>query len=61
MAEDAPPDAVGDEAGPTEWAVPGQVGVGPWPGGPQAWPDDRRLDPELLATGDARNVVDAYR
>lgn len=49
------------EAGPTEWAVPGQVGVGPWPGGPAAWPDDDRLDRELLANGDARNVVDAYR
>ncbi|HEY9307132.1 MAG TPA: RNA methyltransferase [Microbacterium sp.] len=37
------------------------VGVGPWPGGPDAWPDDPRYDPELLAHGDARNVVDAYR
>lgn len=52
----------GDEAvGPSEWTVPGQVGVGPWPGGPAAWPDDERYDPELLATGDRRNVVDAYR
>ena len=50
-----------DEPGATEWAIPGQVGVGPWPGGPIAWPDDDRLDPELLAHGDARNVVDAYR
>ena len=41
--------------------MPGQVGVGPWPGGPAAWPSDDRLDPELLANGDARNVVDAYR
>jgi tRNA G18 (ribose-2'-O)-methylase SpoU len=37
------------------------VGVGPWPGGPDAWPDDDRYDRELLAHGDARNVVDAYR
>ncbi|QDB80434.1 RNA methyltransferase [Georgenia sp. 311] len=37
------------------------VGVGPWPGGPDAWPDDPRLDPELLAAGDRRNVVDRYR
>lgn len=37
------------------------VGVGPWPGGPDAWPDDPRYDPELLAHGDARNVVDEYR
>jgi tRNA G18 (ribose-2'-O)-methylase SpoU len=37
------------------------VGVGPWPGGPGAWPRDARLDPELLAEGDRRNVVDRYR
>ncbi|MGQ0576525.1 MAG: TrmH family RNA methyltransferase [Pseudonocardia sp.] len=49
------------DTGPTEWAVPGQVGVGPWPGGPAAWPDGAEFDPELLARGDARNVVDAYR
>ncbi|WP_026372754.1 TrmH family RNA methyltransferase [Agrococcus lahaulensis] len=35
-----------------------EVGVGPWPG---AWPDDERLDPELLEHGDRRNVVDRYR
>jgi tRNA G18 (ribose-2'-O)-methylase SpoU len=34
------------------------VGVGAWHG---AWPDDARLDPELLAKGDARNVADRYR
>jgi predicted RNase H-like nuclease/tRNA(Leu) C34 or U34 (ribose-2'-O)-methylase TrmL len=34
------------------------VGVGPWEG---EWPDDDRYDPELLAAGDARNVVDGYR
>lgn len=34
------------------------VGVGPWVGGV---PDDPRFDPELLAHGDRRNVVDAYR
>ncbi len=33
-------------------------GVGPHP---EPWPDDPRLDPELLATGDHRNVVDRYR
>lgn len=37
------------------------VGVGPYPGGPTAWPTDPRLDPELLAHGDRRNVVDRYR
>jgi tRNA G18 (ribose-2'-O)-methylase SpoU len=34
------------------------VGVGPWEGD---WPDDPRYDPELLAGGDRRNVVDRYR
>lgn len=34
------------------------VGVGPWPG---EWPGDPRYDPELLAGGDRRNVVDRYR
>jgi tRNA G18 (ribose-2'-O)-methylase SpoU len=34
------------------------VGVGPWPG---AWPDDERLDPDLLRDGDRRNVADRYR
>lgn len=33
-------------------------GVGPHP---LPWPDDPRLDPELLAAGDTRNVVDKYR
>ena len=49
--------------GPTEWGH-GQHGVGPWevehPGEP-APVDDPRYDPELLAMGDRRNVVDAYR
>jgi tRNA G18 (ribose-2'-O)-methylase SpoU len=36
-------------------------GAGPWPGGPEAWPDDPRYDPALLAEGDRRNVVDGYR
>jgi tRNA G18 (ribose-2'-O)-methylase SpoU len=52
---DADP-AEGETAEPT---LP--VGVGPWPGGPDAWPRDDRYDPELLAHGDRRNVVDAYR
>lgn len=34
------------------------VGVGPHP---EPWPTDERYDPELLAHGDRRNVVDAYR
>lgn len=36
-------------------------GVGPFPGGAAAWPDDPRLDLELLRDGDRRNVVDRYR
>ncbi len=28
---------------------------------PEPWPNDPRLDPELLAAGDRRNVVDRYR
>ncbi len=38
-----------------------EVGVGPWPGPPASWPDDPRLDPDLLRDGDRRNVVDRYR
>jgi tRNA G18 (ribose-2'-O)-methylase SpoU len=34
------------------------IGVGPHP---EPWPDDPRLDPELLAGGDRRNVVERYR
>jgi len=41
----------GPEAEPTQ-------GVGPMP---RPWPADPRLDPELLAAGDRRNVVDRYR
>jgi tRNA G18 (ribose-2'-O)-methylase SpoU len=37
---------------------PESIGVGPWGG---AIPDDPRLDPELLASGDRRNVMDRYR
>lgn len=37
------------------------AGVGPWPGGPDEWPSEAHYDPELLAHGDSRNVVDRYR
>ncbi|GHF12605.1 RNA methyltransferase [Amycolatopsis deserti] len=47
-----------EETGPTEWTAREPVGVGPWEG---EWPADERYDPELLAEGDRRNVVDAYR
>src|SRR3954454_8401086 len=43
---------IADEDGSAE------VGVGPWVG---EWPSDSRYDPELLAGGDRRNVVDRYR
>jgi tRNA G18 (ribose-2'-O)-methylase SpoU len=42
--------------GPTDWGT--TVGVGPWTG---PWPEDPRFDPQLLADGDRRNVVDRYR
>jgi tRNA G18 (ribose-2'-O)-methylase SpoU len=35
-----------------------EVGLGPHP---QPWPDDPRLDPDLLREGDRRNVIDRYR
>ena len=35
-----------------------EVGVGPWEG---EWPSGDRYDPDLLAHGDRRNVVDGYR
>ncbi len=50
-----------DAPGPTEWGEHPH-GVGPWEhehGAPI--PDDPHYDPQLLAEGDRRNVVDAYR
>ncbi|MFP5255703.1 MAG: TrmH family RNA methyltransferase [Acidimicrobiia bacterium] len=49
VASRTPRDQVTDTEGP---------GVGPHP---LPWPDDERLDPELLRDGDHRNVVDRYR
>ncbi|NLU83227.1 TrmH family RNA methyltransferase [Rhodococcus sp. HNM0569] len=50
-----------DSAGPTEWGEHPH-GVGPWADEHDAAPpDDPRYDPDLLANGDRRNVVDAYR
>jgi tRNA G18 (ribose-2'-O)-methylase SpoU len=51
-----PTDARAPEAAAAEAGV--AVGVGPHP---EPWPDDPRLDPDLLAAGDRRNVVDRYR
>lgn len=42
---------------PRDPTVP-SVGVGPHP---EPWPEDDRLDPELLAGGDRRNVIDRFR
>ena len=53
--ETATADAEADATGPDAERV---VGVGPHP---RPWPDDDRLDAELLRTGDRRNVVDRYR
>ncbi len=50
------PGANNPSPGPTEWGE--GVGVGPWPG---PWPTGEEYDPELLRSGDTRNVVDAYR
>lgn len=51
-----------DKPGPTEW-LEHPHGVRRWedeyPDQPR--PTDPRFDPELLDTGDTRNVVDAYR
>jgi tRNA G18 (ribose-2'-O)-methylase SpoU len=35
-----------------------EVGVGPWVG---EWPTGAQYDPDLLAAGDRRNVLDRYR
>ncbi len=44
--------------GDDELAASSSPGVGPHP---RPWPDDPRLDPQLLAEGDRRNVLDRYR
>ena len=47
--------------GPSEWGE-NPNGVGPWADEhAEPMPTDPRYDPELLAEGDRRNVVDAYR
>ncbi len=54
-------DDVDGQPGPTEWGK-SVNGVGPWSAHhDDPPPDDPRFDPELLRTGDTRNVVDAYR
>ena len=56
---DAEPDA--DPTVHTGSVTQPGYGVGPWPGGQDAWPDDDRYDPDLMAAGDTRNVIDRYR
>lgn len=61
IRDDAETPEVDPEAGPTEWNSH-PVGVGPWAEEhDEPCPTDPRYDPELLAEGDRRNVVDAYR
>lgn len=55
---DAAEVAGGDHGAADRAAAHRMVGVGPHP---LPWPDDPRLDRELLAAGDIRNVADRYR
>ncbi len=49
----------GTPAAPDGEAEPkAEVGVGPWQG---PWPQGEHWDPDLLADGDRRNVLDKYR
>jgi tRNA G18 (ribose-2'-O)-methylase SpoU len=57
LTDHAPEATGGTDAGRASRPVDA-VGVGPHP---LPWPDDPRYDAELLAQGDARNVVDRYR
>jgi tRNA G18 (ribose-2'-O)-methylase SpoU len=59
-ADGTVPGDAGPDTGDAEdlYATSWDVGVGPYP---PPWPDDPRLDPELLAHGDRRNVIDCYR
>ncbi|GEB59587.1 RNA methyltransferase [Streptomyces gardneri] len=64
--EEKPGAEAADTAATVEAAEPVQydegfgteIGVGPHP---EPWPEGERYDPELLADGDRRNVVDRYR
>ena len=56
MIDSSPREPLDDAAADT--APTHQVGVGPWEG---PLPEGDHWDPELLANGDARNVVDEYR
>jgi tRNA G18 (ribose-2'-O)-methylase SpoU len=54
--ETAPSEQDRSELGPGEFYP--VVGVGPHP---KPWPTGEQFDPELLASGDRRNVLDHYR
>lgn len=56
MGEAEPSDVGYDAAAAASQDV--GVGVGP---APRPWPSGEHLDPDLLAAGDRRNVVDRYR
>ena len=49
------------DSSPTPSVEQSTQGVGPWPGGRDAWPVEPHFDPELLEHGDSRNVVDRFR
>ncbi|WP_040524427.1 TrmH family RNA methyltransferase [Gordonia effusa] len=57
------PESPDSGAGPTEWqSRSAPIGLGPWTiERDDPVPTDERFDVELLAEGDSRNVVDAYR
>src|SRR5690625_174019 len=57
MPQKAGPTGSSGSAAQSDPSVP-EVGVGPWEG---PLPAGEHFDPELLATGDRRNVVDEFR
>ncbi|UQX88337.1 RNA methyltransferase [Jatrophihabitans telluris] len=58
MSRLVPSDPPAPDRDPDDATPDLSVGVGPHP---LPWPEDARLDPELLADGDRRNVIDQYR
>jgi len=58
VSEQFPAEEHPDAVAPASSVELSAGGVGPWPG---EHPDDPRYDPELLAAGDTRNVIDRYR
>lgn len=58
MTSAVEPDAIVPTDATPEYEERLEVGVGPWEG---ELPSEEYYDPELLATGDRRNVADKYR